>query len=241
MSFSSRLSRLMEQNNTTWKDISTSLKIGKNQRKLWEDKNTSPDGETLIKLCKWFDVSADYLLGLSDLHKSPIKGISNDALQLATDYTDLDAHGQRAVRAVLDAEALRMNEETKKPPVVMMKLRHYESPAAAGDPLWADDNYEYRVLPEDEVPEQADFSIKLSGDSMEPDYPDGSIVFVRRTVDIEDGDIIIAWIPGEGMVCKKAVVENERILGLTSINPTGPIFVGDRLSDMRVYGKVINQ
>jgi len=240
VSFSSRLSTLIEQNHTTWKEISTALKIGKNQKKLWEDKNTFPDGETLVKLCKWFDVSADYLLGLSDLNESPIKGINDNTIQFATAYTDLDAHGQRAVRAVLDAEALRMKEETKKPPVVMMKLRHYEYPAAAGDPLWGEDSYEYRILPEDAVPEHADFSVRLSGDSMEPDYPDGSIVFVRRTYDIGDGDVIIAWIPGEGMVCKKAVVENERILGLTSINPTGPIFVGDRLSDMRVYGKVIN-
>lgn len=79
MGFSNRLSWLLEENNTTWKEVSALLKIGKNQRKLWEDKNTFPDGDTLAKLCKHFSVSADYLLGLDDYAESPKKG-SNDAL-----------------------------------------------------------------------------------------------------------------------------------------------------------------
>lgn len=79
MGFSSRLSRLLEENNTTWKEVSTLLKIGKNQRKLWEDKDTFPDGETLAKLCKYFSVSADYLLGLDEYAESLKRGL-NDTL-----------------------------------------------------------------------------------------------------------------------------------------------------------------
>ena len=32
----------------------------------WEQGRTEPDIKTIVKLCKIFDVSADYLLGLED-------------------------------------------------------------------------------------------------------------------------------------------------------------------------------
>ena len=243
-----RIVELQKESGLSVRQFEMNIHVTNGSLGSWIKGKYKPGIDAIMGIADFCNVSTDYILGRSDernventLHSPNAQvQLPNDSLQFATTYTDLDAHGQRAVRAVMEAETQRMNEEAGKPPVVMMKLRHYEYPAAAGDPLWGEDSYDYRLLPEDAVPEHADFSVKLSGDSMEPDYPDGSIVFVRRTVDIEAGDIVIAWIPGEGMVCKKAVVENERIMGLTSINPTGPSFVGERLSDMRVYGKIVN-
>ena len=42
------------------------MKIGKNQPKYWEEKDTLPDGKTLIKLSQFFGVTVDYLLGVED-------------------------------------------------------------------------------------------------------------------------------------------------------------------------------
>ena len=110
MVFSQRLSELLDKHSVTWKEVSNSLKIGKNQRKLWEDKNTAPDGETLVKLCRYFNVSADYLLGLSD--ESPNEGIAI----LVRAFKESDTEGQyRIVQFCLNildtAEERRVREE----------------------------------------------------------------------------------------------------------------------------------
>lgn len=66
MTFFEILSKLMNDNNIKAKQLSETLKIGKNQIKYWKDKGNIPNGETLILLANYFDCSIDYLLGLSD-------------------------------------------------------------------------------------------------------------------------------------------------------------------------------
>lgn len=66
MIFSQRLKGLLSETKTTWKEVSMTLDIDKNQQKYWEDKDIAPDGKTLCKLCEYFHVTSDYLLGLSD-------------------------------------------------------------------------------------------------------------------------------------------------------------------------------
>lgn len=66
MIINDRLKALMSKKGVTWKQISEELKIGKNQPKYWEEKDTLPDGKTLIKLSQYFEVSVDYLLGIEE-------------------------------------------------------------------------------------------------------------------------------------------------------------------------------
>ena len=66
MIINDRLKALMTERGVTWKQISEELKIGKNQPKYWEEKDTLPDGKTLIKLSQFFGVTVDYLLGVED-------------------------------------------------------------------------------------------------------------------------------------------------------------------------------
>lgn len=63
MIFSTRLKELLTAKGVNWKQVSEELVIGKNQQKYWEDKDSAPDGKTLIKLSQYFCVSIDYLLG----------------------------------------------------------------------------------------------------------------------------------------------------------------------------------
>ena len=63
MVFSARLKELLSAKNVNWQQVSKELVIGKNQQKYWEDKDSAPDGKTLVKLAQYFNVSTDYLLG----------------------------------------------------------------------------------------------------------------------------------------------------------------------------------
>lgn len=66
MEFSQRLKEIRKENNLTQKDVYEKLEISPNGYASYEQGRTEPNIATIIKLCKIFNVSADYLLGLKD-------------------------------------------------------------------------------------------------------------------------------------------------------------------------------
>lgn len=176
---------------------------------------------------------------------SKVGDYSHDALMVATKYEGLDDHGKRAVRAILDVELERIAEpvpETGVVEKVYTQLRFYDFPAAAGKPTLTENAFELERFPADVVPDDAEFAVKLDGDSMEPDYPNGCTVFVKPVFEVDNGDIIIAWLDEEtGTVCKQVVAENGKVKKLVSLNPSGPTYKGAALKGMRVYGKVLGR
>ena len=66
MRFNERLKMIRQENGKTQKDVCEELGISPNGYASYEQGRTEPSIDTLIRLCKIFDVSADYLLGLTD-------------------------------------------------------------------------------------------------------------------------------------------------------------------------------
>lgn len=56
----------------------------------------------------------------------------------------------------------------------------------------------------------ADYAVKISGHSMEPTYPDGCIVLVQNTVDLNHDDVCIVNIDGKSM-CKRIKKSGKKI------------------------------
>ena len=166
---------------------------------------------------------------------------SKEALMVASDYDILDTYGQRTVRAVLDMELSRVNDAFKSVSSSVVPIRRYSEAASAGAPLYVEGEYEYVDYHRDIVPDATDYAVGISGHSMEPDYPDGCTVFVQRVNRVHNGDIIIAWLDGEGTVCKRVVAPDGHVIRLESINRDFPDFSGKQLAGMRVYGRVIGK
>ena len=61
-----RLQEIRNKNNTLQKDIAEYLNITVSTYQRYEYGTRNPSLEILIKLAKYFNVSTDYLLGLSD-------------------------------------------------------------------------------------------------------------------------------------------------------------------------------
>jgi len=61
-----------------------------------------------------------------------------------------------------------------------------------------EDNFEVVSFPASTVPEGADFGVRVSGDSMEPVYHDGQIVWVRRCESLAPGQVGVFVYDGEG-------------------------------------------
>lgn len=91
----------------------------------------------------------------------------------------------------------------------------------------------------EKVPESADFAVPINGDSMEPKIKNGQFVFVKKQPDIEDGEIAIVELDGDGVTCKEIYkdYENKTII-LRSINK----LYEDRIvspNQIRIIGKVV--
>ncbi len=62
-----RIKELRKLNNLTQTQLAEKLQTTQDTISLWELGKSYPDIESLIMLCKIFDISADYLLGLEDI------------------------------------------------------------------------------------------------------------------------------------------------------------------------------
>lgn len=82
--FAKRLRRLIEEKGITQNQLAEI--IGKTRQTIngYTLGNAAPDSDTLIKLCEYFNVSADYLLGLSD-----VVTVDKD-IKFISDYIGLD-------------------------------------------------------------------------------------------------------------------------------------------------------
>lgn len=72
---------------------------------------------------------------------------------------------------------------------------------SAGTGAFLDEgNYEMVSFPENAVPPDADFGVRVSGDSMEPVYHDGQIVWVQKCETLSVGQVGIFVYDGEGYI-----------------------------------------
>jgi len=65
--FTERLKELRAKKGISQRDIAKEIGISQNSYCLWEQGKTQPDLEKLIKLCQFFDVTVDYIVGYSDI------------------------------------------------------------------------------------------------------------------------------------------------------------------------------
>ena len=76
------------------------------------------------------------------------------------------------------------------------------------------------LLTKDIIPESASFGVKISGDSMEPEFKDGQIAWVLKQDMVENGEIGIFSLNGEAYI-KKLQDDNNGVF-LISLNEKYP-------------------
>ena len=98
-----------------------------------------------------------------------------------------------------------------------------------------DNDVSYTEYVTDET--DCDFALKVSGDSMEPNIPNNSIVIIKKCDYVDAGEIGAFYYDGE-VYCKRLLCENGKSY-LESINPKyAPIEIVPE-NTLKVYGKII--
>ncbi len=191
---------------------------------------------TIYKIAEYLDVAVEELV-FDDVSRVNKKTeLTETELALIENYRSIDERGKNAINAMVGYEVSRTKVNSQKQREAVRKIPIYMAPAAAGEPLsiLADD---YSLVKSAEAPDDANFGIRISGDSMEPTIADASVVWVKKQEALEPGDIGIFLLNGES-VCKKLEYVNG-VCCLVSLNTKyNPIEVLDS-DDLRVVGRVI--
>lgn len=238
MSFPEQLKNARLACGLTQQEVAQALNIDKTTYSSYETGRRQPDVARLRQLARLLEVSGDQLLELAPrLGATP----TPEELGHVKKYRLLDLHGRELVDLVLDKEYQRMArapEKEEKGWITYINCYDLAVSAGTGEP-WGDTGYKTRLeIPGGQVPENAHFCVRVNGDSMEPAYKDGDIVFIQRVEDgaLREGEVGIFALNGEGYI--KQLGHRQ----LLSFNPKyPPIAVGayDRLECQgRVLGKL---
>jgi repressor LexA len=116
---------------------------------------------------------------------------------------------------------------------ILDKFKLFQDPVSAGLGSWLSEGTEYNYVEIEHPPIDADFALKVRGDSMSPLYNDDEVVFVKANVLVEPGQVGIFLLNGEGYLKQW---QGNRLLSLN--NKYEPINITEYDTFM-IIGKVV--
>lgn len=206
-------------NGWTQQELGAKIGISKNAIGNYEKGFRSPKKNTMFDLANAFNVSID------DLFPPIQKDTPSTTSKIQSIYDELEPNRQRKV--IIYAEKLRDEQEKQRKAKInevseVISLYQVEvvseTAAACGFNYgFGYDDTDRETIEVDEQPPRHDIATKVSGDSMQPDYQDGDILYlVDKGLTTYNGDLaVIAY--GDRSYFKKIYTENGR-LRLVSLN-----------------------
>lgn len=199
--------QLREDNGITQKEFADKFGLTLRAWQSYEQGVSEPKYEVLCKIADEFNVSTDYLLG-----RTEIKAMAGTT---PAEQLDVTAAEQEIIRRYAefpeDLRLLLLDTIRKlvglpddvgevRPVIVFTRCHRMKASAGAGFDLENDD--EWRDIRIYDCPEayQADFAVEVDGDSMEPDYHDGDIVFVKLADEVPVGAVGLFIHDGKGYI-----------------------------------------
>ena len=207
------------QNGWTQQELGSKIGMSKNAIGNYEKGFRSPKKDTMFDLANAFNISIDDLF-------PPVQKDSSPTSSIQSIYDQLHQPRQEKVLTYAERQLdeQRNEEETKINEVSEEVINLYpvevvsETAAACGFNYgFGYDDTNRETIEVDEQPPRHDIATKVSGDSMQPDYQDGDILYlVDKGLTTYNGDLaVIAY--GDRSYFKKIYTENGR-LRLVSLN-----------------------
>jgi len=205
----------------------------------WETGETVPGAYQLLALCHALDIR---------------EGLAFFTGRVCAPADPLNPEGRRLLkhyRAYLESQD-RYLASRQAPATVRVRLSALPASAGTGDFL-AEGEFDWVEFPESVVPRGTDFAVRVHGDSMEPAYRDGQIVFFEQCERLNPGEVGLFAYEGQGYIKMYAERmpdrdEAEQYMdsyglihpraSLVSLNPAyAPIEVA---SPLTVFGRALN-
>lgn len=220
-----------KQAGLTQKEVCEEFGVKQSTYSAWECDRAEPNTETFLKLLRFFNVP-DFLeaMGYDGYNEDGTLRLNMYENDLVENYRKLSKFNRETVDIMVERMVAGFADTVRT-----VERPLYLLPASAGTGQFLDsDNYEMTEFPEEVVPSDSTFAVRVSGDSMEPEFPDGSIVFVKQAKTLNVGDIGIFVKDDEGYI--KRLGKHGRLISLNSkYQPIEP----KKYEDVRIIGKVV--
>ena len=229
-SFSERLRQLRTDAHMSQEELAAKLQLSKGAIGNYETGIREPNRQTQEAIADLFNVELDYLTGRTNTRPE----YSLEEQWLISCYRKADEDIKIAVKTVLRRFVDKQQQaEPKKTKVIPL------FPAAAGPT----DQRDEEPFEEYETDQDADFAVRISGDSMEPEFHDGEVVLCKKRKP-KDGEIAVISVNGSILV-KQYISDSFGNLYLRSLNRKRKdsdmdILASGNLS-ARGYGTVIHK
>lgn len=191
----------------------------------WEKNVNTPNVLQFFTLCE--------VLGIEDINETFGVAIENNL------YAQLNREGQKKTLEYMNL-LIKSGMYVREEPVYMTKpriLRFYDLPVSAGTGQFLDSDHFSEIEVGDEVSPNADFGVRVCGDSMEPLYCDHQVIWIHKQETLDEGEIGIFYLDGNAYVKKFHRSGND--IELISLNKIyAPIHVKPEMG-FKTFGKVV--
>lgn len=200
----------------------------------WVNAKTYPRIDKIELMANYFKVDKSDLVERYTPSTSLLQQINDTVAQLTPP-------NQKIVLRTSEELLESQNEEETQPNEVLEVIQlysydYYDHPASAGTGQYLNDIRVERIeLP---VDVDADFVIPIKGDSMEPDYHDGDLVFIQTSVELNDGVIGVFNYNSDAYI-KQLVIDKDQAY-LHSLNPAYKDMPITPETDFRIIGEVVD-
>lgn len=153
----------------------------------WENGSNTPNPYQLVAIVQALEMDCDLSLFMST---GPVPELNEEGMRKVADYkADLISSG-------------RYRPESRSCHIIQfVEMPVSNLSVSAGTGAFMDEgSFEMVSFPASMVPDGADFGVRVSGDSMEPVYHDGQIVWVKQCDRVNIGDVGIFIYDGEGYI-----------------------------------------
>lgn len=218
--FGDKLEKLRVAKRLTQQQMADLLGITRQGYGNYESGKRQPDIDTLKKLASFFDVSADYLFGISTT-------VIGESLRPRVKPQTISVDGLLKVDSPQNTTA---NQFIRVP--ILGEIR-------AGYDLLAEQNIiGYSMVAREDVADGEYFLLRVKGDSMSGDrINEGDRVLVRRQDWVDDGKIAVVLVNGDEATLKRVYPQDGMVI-LQASNPAYPpkIVPAD---EIRIQGQVV--
>ena len=188
--------------------VAEKIDIPAGSYKKYESGILNPGVPVVIKLADFYGVSTDYLLGRTEIKAmagtSPAEqlDVTVTEQEMIERYTQLPEEWRLIFLDIIKKLAGVPDDAVLDTRPVIVFTRCHRMKASAGAGFDLDNEDEWRDIRIYDCPEAetADFAVEVDGDSMEPDYHDGEIVFIRLADEVPVGAVGLFIHEGKGYI-----------------------------------------
>lgn len=192
----------------------------------WEKGTACPDAKQFLTLCE--------VLGIHDIYNDFIGYNPEDPFARLNDDGKLFA--LKTIHLLEQSSEYTRSEN--RTTARSRLLPFYDIPVSAGTGNFLDNESYEMIEVSPEVSSDAEYGIRVTGDSMEPRFVNGQIVWVQPVSDLSSGDIGIFFLDGNAYIKKLSKDKNGAYL--VSLNPKYAPIPITGYSQFQILGKVVS-